>query len=270
MSAISMLMLPNLANVGAGNTVTLECPVGGHTYDKIFFELLSDTSGFLPEHLLNIKCKINGKVFQEYESGTELENLNTYYGNQTKVGVLVLPFDMPHLRQLTQVKSLGIGTQDIKTFHIQMDIAAAADVNGLVATAQVSQVKPLGLLKIYRSFPVVVNAGLSDIDNIPLGARLLAIHLHKPQNDIEKVLMKVNQVDFFDLSKNLNELFLKQAKPQPRSVIDNTFSLDFTTEGTIAGAIITQGVRDLRIRPTCTNAGTINVRIEYWGLLGLT
>ena len=261
-SVTNLLTLPSVSNVAAGNTATIECPVGGHTYDKIHVE--HSVGGV--DKIKRIECLINGKVFQTWRDASWLRKVNKGKGIKQKNGVFTLHFDLPYFRQLNDVKSFGIGTADVTNFHIRLVLSADATNPTLKATAQVSQVKPLGLISIIRSFPITKNAGVADIDNIPKGARILAIHLEK--DDITHCELKVNQVVYFEASKALNDLQLEQAIPNPREPMDGVFTLDFTTQGTPAGALITSGVRDLRLRPTLGSEGNIEMTIEYWGLLG--
>jgi hypothetical protein len=80
--------------------------------------------------------------------------------------------------------------------------------------------------------------------------------------------LKIDNVSYFEASNNLNSLALKQAKPQPRNEIEDCFSLDFTTQGTPAGALITNKINDFRLKPDMSAAGTVNLTVEYWGPLG--
>ncbi len=252
-----------MSNVAPGNTATIECPVGGHTYDKIHIE--HSVGGV--DRIERIECLINGKVFQTFRSATWLRKLNEYRNITQANNIITLHFDMPHLRQLNDIKSFGVGTADVTNFHIRIVLASNASNPTLKATAQVSQVKPLGLINIIRSFPISTSvAGKVDIDNLPKGARILAIHLEK--SGISHCEVKVNNTTYYEASNALNTLQLQQATPRPRDPMTNIYSLDFTTQGTPAGALITEGVRDLRLKPTVSSAGSIEMVVEYWGLLG--
>jgi len=252
--------LPSIANVGAGNTVTLNCPVG-LTYEKITF-VLGGTI-FTRAQLKNISVKVNGKELQAYQSGTELDYINDYYGRADTANYLTLWFNRPELRELGSMRLTGLGTKDVQSLTVEADIDAGASAPTLSAYAMLREPEPLGLVTKVKAFPATfATSGKQDIDNIPRGPRIAAIHLFKA--DISAVEVEVDAVKVWDASKTEGEVFQKEALPVarvPQTAVAT--HIDFLLDGDIAQALVTDGVADFRLRPTLDTSGSVRTVVEY-------
>ena len=115
-------------------------------------------------------------------------------GGAAANGILKLWFSKPELDTVLAQRVTSIGTQDIKTLSIELDIDGAAAAPVIVCYAEQSAQTPIGLITKIKKFPVTFSvAGVQEIDSIPRsGARIMAIHLQKA--DISKVEVDANSV----------------------------------------------------------------------------
>lgn len=249
-----MVKLPSLANVAAGQTATLNVPVG-RTYDKIQLE-----TNVAPADLTNIEVVINGKTIQQYASGLEVDEINGYYGREVGAGFITLYFARPEFAELEQQRITAIGTADVQTFQLRMDIDAAAVSPSIVAHAVTSPQQPLGLITKVKSFPY--NSAVSgevEVDNIPRGPRIIALHMYKA--DVNKVTVEGNSTKLVEMSKTLAEQWQQEWGRVP--VTAKATHVDFCLDGDISQAMVTQGLQDFRIRMDLGTSGAVRQVVEY-------
>lgn len=249
-------LLPSFSNVSAGTTATLEIPVGV-TYDRIAVEY----SGVTLSQIKNIELQVNGKPIWQFKDGQRLHDLNSYYkARNATAGILDFWFIRPEFDEIDLRRLTALGTADVSTLSLKMDIDAAAADPKLVAHASKSLQSPLGMITKYKNYPASsATAGMKDIDNIPKEGRLAAIHFFK--DDISKVDVEADSVKVYELSKTLGEKIQADYGREPMSA--KATSVDFTTEGDPRTAMIVEGVRDLRFRPVLDTAGAFDVVVEY-------
>jgi len=252
--------LPSIANVAANASVVLNCPVG-LTYEKITF--VQGGTAFTRAQMTNIEVKVNGKSIQSYLDGTELDEINDYYGRADTANYLTLHFNRPELRDLVQSRLTALGTADVQTLTVELDITGATAPT-LKAFAVLREPEPLGLITKVKAFPVTfATAGKQDIDSIPgNGPRIAAMHLFK--SDVSDVEVEVDSIKVVDASKTEGEVIQKEAMPVarvPQTAVAT--HIDFLLDGDTAQALVTKGVQDLRVRPTLTTSGAVRAVVEY-------
>lgn len=248
--------LPSVDNVAAGNQAVLNCPVG-LTYD--FIDLVY--SGVTLAQLQNIEVVINGKTIQKFLNGTELDNLNQFYGRGAANGVLRLWFERPELSELRVRRLTSLGTADVQTLTVQMDIDGAAVDPAISAYAMLGAPQPLGLVTKVKAFPVTfATSGQQEIDNIPRsGASICAMHLFKA--DISNVEVESNSVKLLDATKTVSEDI--QSKYGRTPITASATHVDFCVNGDPRQALNTKGMSDLRLRPTIDTPGAVRVVVEF-------
>lgn len=249
-------LLPSFSNVSAGSTATLEIPVGV-TYDRIMVEY----SGVTLSQLTNVQVVVNGKAIWQFKDAQRLHDINSYYKKRNaQAGVLDFWFIRPEFDNIDLRRLTALGTADVSTLSIKMTIDGAAANPQLVAHASKSMQSPLGMITKYREYPASsATAGMKDIDNLPKEGRIAAIHFFK--DDITKVDVELDSVKAYELSKTLGEKVQSDWSRAPLSA--KATSVDFTTEGNPATALIVEGVRDMRFRPVLATAGAFDVVVEY-------
>jgi len=257
--------LPSISNVGAGLTATLNCPLG-LTYDRITFGYTG--TSVTRAMLKNIQVLINGKPVQIYKDGDELSNINDYYGRPANSGFVTLYFVRPELDNVQQQRLTAIGTLDVQTLSVNVDIDASAPGDfALTATAVQSEPQRLGVITKVKAFPMSsAVSGEIEIDNIPVGPRIQAIHLFK--SDISKLEVEMDGVKVYEASKTLGEVIQKEHSRVPVTASATHFDTQLENDNT--QAMVTNNVQDFRLRPTLDTSGAVRIVVEYFdGLAGI-
>lgn len=261
-------VLPSMSNVTAGSTAVLDCPTG-LTYDKIVL----DYSGVTLAEMTNIELRLNGKTIMGWKTGTLLDMMNTYYGFEDSAGFLTLHFVRPWMANLQQRRSTAIGTSDVDTMTLHMDIAGTAANPVIKGYAHQSGPTKLGSIVKVRSFPkTFATSGRVEIDSIPRSARIVAVHLFK--SDISNVEVEMDSVKIIDTSKTLASELCKKATPVARVPQDAAAThVDFCMDGDNRHVLIPCGdsqavpplapAQDLRLRLDLGSAGSVDTIVEY-------
>jgi hypothetical protein len=250
-------LLPSLSNVAAGAQCTLNCPVG-FTYDQIKLSY----SGVTDAQAKNIRVKVNGKTIQEFKDFAEIDSINKYYGRNVQSGFCTLFFNRPEMATPGVQRLTGLGTLDVATLTVEIDIDAAAASPAIVATAVLSEPQPLGLIAKVRAFPrSFATTGQQDIDSIPRADRIAAIHFIK--SDVSNVEVKLNSTVVYNATKSIGADIQKDYDRVPQT--SDMTTVDFLLEGDITQALIMKGVQDFRVQPTNDTTGEIRTVVEYLG-----
>lgn len=248
--------LPSLSNVAAGSTATLEIPVSS-TFDRIFIE----AEGVTEAQLKNWEIRINGKPVQQFKDAVLIRRLNDYYGRGTDDGVVDLWFIRPEFDNQDLRRMTAIGTEDVQTFDIRVDIDSAASSPKLTAYAVRSPQTKLGLVTKIKNYPTsAATAGVKDIDNIPKEGRCAAIHFYG-KADISKLTVQADSRSIYELSKSLGEKIQRNAGRTPLGT--NGTTVDFVTEKHPLQGLAMRQVNDLRFKPELDTAGALDVIVEY-------
>jgi len=246
---------PSFSNVSAGSTATLQLPVGV-TYDALHIKY----AGVTTDQLKNLEVRINGKVVQTFIDVTRLQDINKYYKRNVKAGIFTLWFIRPEMENNILRRMTALGTADVSTLDIRVDIDAAAAAPVLEAHAVKSPQSVLGMITKFKRFPASsATAGIKEIDNLPKEGRIAAIHLFKA--DISHVQIEADSVLLYDVEKTLGEGYQVDYGRNPNTAKHTT--IDFHLEGDPNQALIVEGVRDLRLRPTLATAGAFDIVVEY-------
>lgn len=260
--ARKLVSLPSVSRVVAGAKATVEIPLGP-TYHRIIFE----ASGTLLAiaNFGQISVYIDGKLVQQYANLQRLIDLNSYYNRGVDSAAnFALHFFRAELMDVVYRRAPAIGTADVQTFHVEIDIDAAAPADiTLKATAEIDPMpQPLGVMFKVREYPFSsAVAGQIEIDKLPRGAFYSAIHLFKA--DVNSAVLLSDQVKVMDASKAALERAQKEASPVKRVPLSaKATSLDFITEGDLAQSIDTSRVQDFRVQATLGTSGTMDVVTE--------
>jgi len=273
----SLKALPTIANVAAGNTVSINMPVG-NVYEIVRLYYTGATAA----QLKNIKLEVNGRMVSEYPDGSRLLSIDNHYSRKQTAGVLTFYFNRPELYQLGDTRFFGLDTnqsQGIQTAIISIDIDAAAIAPTLKAYAQTVQSiagVPNYLTKVRRFIVPVSGAGQFDIDNIPkpLGASIASVHLYMADGvdadtlcDITKAELLVDNVNWHDIDAKTAADIQAQYGRTPQTTESSV--IDLILDGDIKHSLpLTQNIQDFRIRCTAAGAGQVEVMVEYIDLWG--
>ncbi|MDE1323868.1 major capsid protein P2 [Vibrio aestuarianus] len=249
--------LPSLSNVAKGSTATLELP-RGLSYHQVILQY----AGVTLAQLKNIRMEVNGKVFQTYKDGLELDLINEHFTRgKAENGFCVLHFARPELDDLLQQRTFALGTEDISTLVLRIDIDSAATAPVLEAYALQGQQMPMGYITKLKSYPVsYATGGTHELDKLPTPAtaRIAAIHLLTDK--VDHAELEVDGNIAFQAPKALEQKIQKDAGRTPNAA---KFTMDFIKENDTAQAQVLAGVQDFRIRMNLTEAAAFNVLVEY-------
>lgn len=249
---------PSFSNVAAGSTATLELPLGlSYHMLHLYF------SGVTLAQMKNIRIEADGKPIKKWKDGERLNQENKHYGRGTATAdCLPIFFVRKELEELAQKRLFGLGTQDLQTLSLLVDIDGAAAAPKLDATSVRAQNDTMGLItrimEFKKSFAV---AGEVEIDNIPLrkGSSIAAIHIYSP--DVTAASLEVDGQNVWDMtSAGAAKMQIDHGRdPQSASKL----TLDFILENDVLQAIRTEGIQDFRLKPTLANAGNMDIVVEY-------
>lgn len=247
--------IPGVSNVAAGATFTVEAPVG-RTYHRIGLEL----TNILAAQLTNLTIEVNGKSIQTFADMAEMKSINDFYtrDDDSANGLYWIYFTRPELNEDTR-ELTALGTADVDTLTISGDLDAAVVAPAIKCHAEFSAGTPMGLITKIKRFPVTLTAGVNEIDKLPRGPRIMALHMKLA--DITDVEVEADGVKTYDASKTVGESIQKMYDRTPQSAAFT--HVDFVADGDIAGALVTAGLQDFRVRPTSTAGGNQVAIVEY-------
>lgn len=245
--------LPSVNNVAPGNTATIRLPIGP-TYEKLIME-----TNIAPDLLRYLEVIVNGKTVQTYQSVAELNALNRYYGREDQPGFATLYFIRPELAELAMSRITAFGTADVSSLEIRVDISPEAENPKLAMHAVTSPAQPLGLITKVKAFPVSsAVAGEIEIDNIPRGPRIIAMHVFGGQIEYSRV--EVDSAKAVEHSTAAAEVWQEQWGRNP---LEGGISIDFCLDRDISQALVTEGAQDLRFIYRLQKEGALRQVVEY-------
>ncbi|GAA5133115.1 major capsid protein P2 [Thalassotalea piscium] len=263
--------LPTIANVAAGNTVSIVMPTG-NTYEAVYLYF----SGVTATQLKNIRHEINGNLISEYVNGQRILSIDAHYDRAATSGCITFNFKRPELHQLRDKRFFGLDThksQGIQTCNISIDIDAGATAPVLTAWADKVQSiagVPNYLTKFRRFIVPVSQSGQFDIDNIPRprGASIAAFHLYMPDAnadgscEITKAELVVDNTNWHNIPAD-KAADIQKANGRVPQVADATV-IDLIRDGDITHALALRAeIQDMRLRCTAASTGQVEVMVEY-------
>lgn len=262
-----IIRLPSLSNVVPGAIATLEMPIGP-TYEKIIFDVTA-ASGLDATDIGRINVLIDGEVIQTYKNLARLNALNDYYGREADsmsgtAAQFVLHLNRAELESAVWRQAPGIGTDDVQTFHIEIEIASGAPASiAMKAHALVNPARQkLGAFFRVREFPANSStSGVFEADKLPRGAWYSAIHLFK--SDVDAVEVEANGIKIVDATKAVLERTQKGASPVKR--VPQTASathVDMITDGNLLESLPTANLSDFRVKMTLGTFGAVDIVTE--------
>lgn len=260
--AKKIIQLPSLSRVVAGSIATLELPIGP-TYKRIFFECSG--TALAVGHIKRINVLMNGKVKQTFKNLQRLFDLNGFYNRGADaVTMWAMHFERAEMHDLVYRRAPGIGTADLQTFHLEIELDATAPANiTMKAWAEVDPMpQPVGVFFNVKEFPTNAPAsGVVEFDKLPRGGWYAALHFAKA--DISAVEITANQVKVVDAKKTILEVVQKMASPVKRVPVTASYThVDMLTDGDMAQAIKTANLQDFRVSMTCDTSGAFDVIAE--------
>lgn len=275
-----LVKLPSLSNVAPGSTATLRLPLG-KTYDAIFLRATVADGDTMPDQgdaLKNIEVNINGKPIRSYGDDAELHRLNAFYGagamsdagldaGSPAEHVHMIRFDSPHFRTIAGRRVTSLGTKDVQSADVQAEIPADAPASfTLEAYAIRREPEKMGAIVKVKRFPVsFATAGEQDIDSIPRGPRIAAIHLHdlEGSDNVERVRVEADSRTIYDQPRDLARFVQSENIDDQRVPSTDWTHIEWTGDGDPARALRTGKLSDFRLRLDLANPGSVVAVVEY-------
>lgn len=265
--ARKIIKLPSLSRVTPGSKATLEFPLGP-TYQTIVFDV-SAAAALDATDIGKIALLIDGKEIQVFKDLQRLIDINAFYNRSPDtVAATAIQFAL-HLNRAELAENMfrrapGIGTADVQTMHMEIDIAAAAPADIAIKAYALADPtrQPLGAFFRIREYPAAsAVAGVFEADKLPRGAFYAALHLFKA--DITNVEVEADTVLVVNGTKGVLERIAKEASPLKRvPQTAKATHVDFITDGDLLNAFQTAGLQDFRVRMTMTAAGAVDIVAE--------
>ncbi len=251
--------MPTVEQVSAGARASLRLPLGT-TYDQVTFKLTNCT----PADLKNFKVIVGSKALWDVKDGSVIADLNKYYSRVEATGMLTCWFYRPEMKTEIERTLTSLGTLDVPSVTIQFDIDSGVTNPKIDAYAIRRAPARLGAITKLREYPVTfATAGKQDIDNIPRGARITALHLFK--DDVNHVELSTNNgagaFKVVDWPKGLLEATQKQYGRSP--LTSKATHLDLNILSKADQLMPTANLVDMRLKPTLGSAGGLTTLVEY-------
>lgn len=264
--------MPAFANVAAGSTALCTLPVG-LSYHALIIDYkrgaVDATEAQFGTDFDEVRLNLDGDVKWRL-TGNELIAVNKYYGlydQGFKDGALVMNFSRPWHRTSQGEDFTKIGTADIQTMTLEIDIDAAAVNPTLALYAVQGENAPLGEHVCMRRFAYnTATTGVREIPDLPRG-RYAAIALHIGSGNIADVEVEANQRIIFQGPQKVQEVYYEQTDRQWQT---GYYHVDFAPTDRLSDALPLM-LEDFRLKPNVTVAGAFNIiveRVEKRGGLG--
>lgn len=267
--ANKIVKLPSISRVVPGSKAVLEVPVKGPTYKKVLF-VITAAAGLDVSDIGRIDVLFNGNVRQTYKNLQRLIDLNTYYKRSTdSVGAtrieFMLSFFSAQYDNLAYKLATGIGTADLASFNIEMEIATGAPADiAMEATAYIdTEPQPIGAFVGIREYGISSSV-TGEIETDKLGKNGEVYHaLHLAKADISRVTLEADQNKVIQATKQDLERYQKDASPNPRVPVSASYThIDFLMDGNAGDVFNTRGVNDLRLKMVFDTVGAAEIVAE--------
>lgn len=263
--AKKILRLPSISRVGANSRAILELPIGP-TYKRIVFAGAA-AAGLEIAQLGRIDVNVNAKTIQTFKNAQRLFDLNTFYRRGTDTisataSEFVLHFERAELHSLADRRGPGLGTADVATFTVEIDLGAVPADFTLRAFAEIDPLpQPLGLFTRIREFPFnAPAAGIVEMDKFPRSGLYQAIHMQKA--DISLVEVEANGNKLVDATTAVLHRVALEGSPVKRAPVSGYTHLDMATDGDLFQAIRADVLGDFRLKMTVGSAGAFDIVTE--------
>lgn len=260
----NMQKTPSFEGVAGGNIATLRLPTG-LTYNQLYINY----SGITLAQMVAIRLVLNGEPIMNFGSGVDLDEMNVFEGRASAAGLLTIDFERYGLRSRKSVELSVIGTgfpgdTSVATLQLEIEIASGVANPVLGAKSRRTAPQPLGFFKKIRKFTYTApGAGDFEISDLPKGDIINKIIFKG--NNIDNVELKRENRIVFDRSADENATIQSDGVRVPSAITGYVF--DLTEDGYGAEVLTTQGVHDLRYTLEMSDASTIQVFVEYLGVL---
>lgn len=239
-------------------------PAIGPTYEVFYFYL---KGGLTLAHLKNIRVEVRGKPIWSLKDGEQLQALNKFYKRplSDRTDVLAFWFYRPELSEIAERRNWALGTEDVDTVAIIMDIDASAPAGcDMDIKARTTARRPLGVITKIKQYPqTFAQGGEQDIADIPTrGTAIAGMHLQTPH--VNGLRLEMDSIKVVEGTKTeLHDAYSEWIAPQTGFA-----HMSFLGRGSQFDALLTEGVQDFRLAVDLAQAATFPLVVEYFDSYG--
>lgn len=257
--------IPDFSPIAAGKNAVTALPTGP-TYRELTI-YASDENGKMDKaamiaNIENVSIKINGSARWNI-SGANLVALNEYYGNEFNDGELILPLSRHWLRTMQGEENLCWGTKNVKSFLVEVKLAAGVVDPDLAIDAEIiPDSRDLGMIVELHEYQASSgNTGKKEIPDLPTeNGALVALHLKNA--NIDQLEVKVNRVDLIEDAHDLRGYQNRIARKAGRKLQAGYIHFDVMASNRLDDAVPLAGANDFRVNPYLSAAGDIPILME--------
>lgn len=276
------IKLPNPEGVNAGGTATFRIPVGRRIHNLILAYNYNATTQNVAD-FKEIRIYANGQVIQRF-SGAERDILNQFDGMEASQGVLEMSFDRNGLKTVAGEEETAINTgsadekgREISSMYMEIDLdagmtIAASDLElyskqsdaipggpGTLPYIRREQRNPAGADTDFQ-IADLVNPGVNAPDKVALNR----VTFIPSAGTISRMKIDRNTYNVFDRTDAVNRSLQTNGVRVPQA---GYYTIDTTEDGHGGELIDLFGMTDYRYRLGVSQAMTLNVISEYFGVL---
>lgn len=190
--------------VGAGQTATVDLPVGPRVYHQLRLLYGTSTAGGanqtnIEAEISQIRLKVNGKAQRTF-SAAELFKINALHNRPFNTGQLPIFLGEPWRRTTQGSDALAWGMADVATFQVEVDVAAGATGPTLDARVVVEEAaRPMGPIAKWKRLTQPITAiGITTNTTFPRVDDYYSIYAFS--SNISDVEVKLDQQEVFKLT----------------------------------------------------------------------
>lgn len=256
-----IVKIGDFQNNVAGQTAIIDVPTGLKFHR--FYIRHTDTAADANEATMTanfdeIRLEIDGEVTWRLTGG-QLIALNKYYGKPITTGSLAMYMSRPWARTAQGEDALGLGTADVETIRLEVDLNAGATNPTLELYAlQEATNEPLGaFLKVLPFTYSTTVVGEFQIKDLPRGA-WSAFAAHLTSANFTKVEVEANDRKVYEAD---TVMATAEAVEAGRTWQAGYTHIDFTDTNRVADAL-PMDLKSLLFKLTANNPGSFRLLLE--------
>lgn len=269
----------NVTGISASSVATARIPTTGTHYALFLCPLSSGGAAVSVANtktaIGNIVVRINGEQIME-ATATFFLDLQKYYGDQTNTGnvagVLPIYFAPSYLPTFAERSVFAIGTANVQTFTVDMNILSTANMATIDVYSEVTpEVRNVGQHIRIKKYPQsFATTGDQEISTLPLEGPTVAykaLHIEAGSGTFVRATVKVGNYAIFDqIPVALNQVLLQRSGRKEQT---GYYHIAFDRGNDLTSMLPMGGVQDFRVVVNWSTAAPVNFNIYAEEIFGL-
>lgn len=253
----SVLKMPSPQGAAAGQTATINIPVGWTYHQLMIYMEEGDTAANTPvavadwgSNINEIRVLINGDA-KIRVTAADLVKLHQFYALPLVAGVLPITFSKPHRRTIAGEDATAWGTLGLQSVTLEIEIAAGIDLDALTVYGVVSDgTQPDAIYTLRRYNKNIGATGEIDISEIRRGP--YAIHaIHIASAAIDNIEVEADQVKVLEQTPAIANAYYQQTG---RAIQSGWTHIDFGVTDRLSDGV-NMRLQDFRVKANFTAQG---------------